>query len=260
MTKKITTDKKAKNDDTPQELIAHLKELKLRIIYSILALLGGMSVAYLFASDIYQFLLKPLTHALGDEASRRMIFTGLTEAFLTYLKLAFYAGFIISSPIILFQIYAFVAPGLYKNEKMFFAPFLVASPTLFLMGAAMAYYFIFPLAWKFFLSFEIAAMPGAMPIQLEARISEYLSLVLALVMSFGIAFQLPIVVILLVRAGLVKVEQLKKFRRYAVLAIVIFAAIITPPDVISQIGLSIPLYLLYEISIYFSKFISKNDA
>jgi len=230
-------------------LVEHLRELRARLTYSMIAFILAAGASYTLAPDIYQFLVAPLAEAYEGEQNRRLIFTGLTEAFFSYVKLALFAGFIISFPILAWNFYAFVAPGLYKNEKKVVLPFLLSAPVLFVAGMAMAYYFIFPLAWNFFLSFEMAAGEGALPIQLEARVSEYLSLVMRLILAFGIAFQLPIIIMLLAYAGFATQKGLKAKRKYALIAIFVIAAIITPPDVISQIGLAIPLLVLYELSI-----------
>jgi sec-independent protein translocase protein TatC len=240
-------------------LIQHLTELKKRLIICLSFFVIATIISYVFVEDIYSFLVKPLASAMGDEAGRKMIFTGLAEAFITYLKLAIFSGVIVSFPILAWQIYAFSAPGLYDNEKKFFFPFIFLSPALFIMGAAFVYYFLFPMAWKFFLSFEMPAVEGGLPIKLEAKISEYLSLVTSMIMAFGITFQMPLVVILLVKVGLVTLEQLKKFRKYAVIIILTVSAFLTPPDVLSQIAMATPLYLLYEISIIFCSRIRKRE-
>lgn len=231
-----------------QSLIAHLAELKRRLIYSLAAFLLAAGISYYVAGDIYGFLVRPLAEAFPDPGQRRLIYTGLTEAFMTYLRLAVFAGFILSFPVIAAQAYRFMAPGLYKNERMALIPYLVAAPVLFLGGAAFAYYAIFPAAWKFFVGFESAGI-GGLPVQLETRVSDYLSIVTHLVLAFGLSFQLPVVLVLLVRAGAVSVDRLRRGRRYAVVIIVTVAAFITPPDLFSQVALSVPLYLLYEASI-----------
>lgn len=243
------------NDTSHMTLSGHINELKKRIINSFIALALGCVIAYFFKEEIYNFLLDPLANAIQGE-DRRMIYTGLAEAFVTYIKLALFAGTIIAFPFIAYQVYSFIAPGLYKNEKSFFVSFLVAAPSMFVTGAAFVYYFLFPLAWKFFLSFETA---GALPVQLEARVSEYLSLVTTMILAFGLSFQLPIILILLMKIGFLEVETLKKGRRYAIVLLLIIAAVLTPPDILSQIALFTPLYLLYEISILIGNRIKKPD-
>jgi sec-independent protein translocase protein TatC len=227
------------------------------MIISLLAILGGFILCYFFAPEIYEFLVRPLAKATHDE-SRRLIYTGLTEAFITYVKLALWAGCFLAFPVIAAQIWMFVAPGLYKNERRVFLPFLIATPVLFLLGAAMAYYFVFPLAWKFFLSFEVLAAPGGLPIQLEARVSEYLSLSMTIIFAFGLAFQMPVLLVLLTRVGLLSAAKLSQFRRYAIVLIFVVAAVITPPDVVSQISLAVPMMLLYEVSILAAKWMEKQ--
>jgi sec-independent protein translocase protein TatC len=248
-------------NNSHKEFIGHLRELKKRLVISVLAFVVASIISYFFVEEIYAFLVKPLAEAVGNESDRSMIFTGLAEAFITYLKLSIFMGLIISFPIFAFQIYSFCAPGLYANEKKFFAPFLLLSPALFLAGAGFVYYFLFPAAWEFFLSFEMPGGEGTLPIVLSAKISEYLSLVTSLILAFGLTFQLPLVIILLVKSGIVNVIQLKKFRKYAVIVILTVAAFLTPPDVVSQLALATPLYLLYEISIIFcARMGSKKDA
>jgi sec-independent protein translocase protein TatC len=240
-----------------QPLLTHLIEFRRRLMYALLAVLAAFVVCYYFAPEIYAFLVHPLAQATGDE-SRRLIYTGLTEAFMTYIKLALWAGCFLAFPVIAVQIWMFVAPGLYKNERRAFLPFLIATPVLFLLGAAMAYYLVFPMAWTFFLSFEVPAAPGSLPIQLEARVSEYLSLSMTIIFAFGLAFQLPVILVLLTRVGLLSAAKLSQFRRYAIVLIFAVAAVITPPDVISQISLAIPMMLLYEASILTARWVEKK--
>lgn len=230
-------------------LLEHLIELRLRLIYALLALGGGIIVCYPFTSYIFQFLTEPLWQAMGEGEGRRIIYTGLTEAFVTYLKLAFFGGFIITFPFILWQFWLFISPGLYVQERKIIWPFLFTSPLLFLMGASLAYYVVCPWAWQFFLSFEMPASSTGLSLELEARMSEYLSLMLKLILAFGLCFQLPLLVLGFFKVGIINLESLRRQRKYAFLIIVIVAAIITPPDLISPLSLIIPLYALYEISI-----------
>lgn len=230
-------------------LLAHLMELRKRFVYAVLAWLGGFIFCYFFVEHIYHFLSVPLAQAFADEPSRRLIYTGLAETFLSYIKLSAYAGLFVAFPIIAAQVYLFIAPGLYRHEKRALIPYLLGAPLLFTAGIALAYYFVMPMAWKFFVGFEAPAVAGGLPLQLEAKLSEYISLVLQIMMAFGLAFQLPILLTLLVRAGLLQTVTLQRGRRYAVVILLTVAAVLTPPDILSQIGLFIPLYLLYEISL-----------
>jgi sec-independent protein translocase protein TatC len=189
-----------------------------------------------------------------------MIFTNLTETFFTYVKIGLWGGLCIAFPIIASQIWMFVAPGLYKHERRAFLPFLLATPVLFMLGSGLVYFFIMPVAWKFFLSFETPGVPGSLPIQLEARVGEYLSLVMTLIFAFGLCFQLPVLLTLLGRVGIISSKSLASKRKYAVVIILSVAAVLTPPDVFSQVALATPMYMLYEISIFAIKLIERNRA
>ena len=231
-------------------LLDHLIELRGRMIKSFVAIIVLFFICYYFAPQLYDFLVAPLANVLESMGGqRRLIFTALHEAFFTYIKVAFFAALFLSFPFLAIQIWMFIAPGLYKTEKKAFAPFLIATPILFFMGGALVYYFIFPLAWKFFLSFESVGGAGALPIQLEAKVDQYLSLVMRLIFAFGLCFELPVVMTLLGRVGLVTSKGMKEKRKYAIVLAFVAAAVLTPPDVISQIGLALPTMALYEISI-----------
>jgi sec-independent protein translocase protein TatC len=239
-------------------LIEHLIELRRRLLHSIIALTVAFAASYFVAEDIYDFLVRPLADLMEGQEGRRLIYTGLHEAFFTYLKVAFFAAVCITFPIVAGQLWAFIAPGLYRNEKRAFLPFLFATPVLFTLGAALVYYLIFPLAWRFFLSFETTGGDGTLPIQLEAKVNEYLSLVMKLILAFGLSFQLPVVLMLMARVGLVTSEGLARKRKYAIVITFLVAAFLTPPDLISQIGLGLPILLLYEGSILAIKLVERR--
>ena len=232
-------------------LIDHLIELRDRLKWAVVAFFVCFVIAYVFAEDIYAFLVRPLAKIYEERGveNPRMIYTALTEAFFTYLKVSFYAALFVSFPVIATQLYKFAAPGLYRTERRAFLPFLVATPVLFALGATLVYSFIFPLAWSFFLSFQTVAVDTGLAIELEAKVNEYLSLVLKLMFAFGLAFQLPVAITLLARAGLTTADALRRRRKYAVVIAFVGAALLTPPDLISQVGLGIPIIVLFEISI-----------
>ena len=244
--------------------ISHLTELRSRLIHSFIFLFVFFIISYFFAEYLYGFLVEPYAQAVkNDGTERRLIFTALQETFLTYLKVAFFASFFVTSPFILIQVWKFIAPGLYDHEKSAIMPYMVVTPILFFLGGALVYYLIMPLAIKFFISFESSGHITNLPIQLEAKVNEYLSLIMKLIFAFGLSFQLPVVLSLLARVGVVDSEFLKKRRKYVVVIIFTAAAILTPPDPITQIGLAIPLLILYELSIFSVSLIekkSKEDA
>ncbi len=273
-------------DEHKAPLMEHLIEFRNRLVYSVVALLVAFILCYIVSEDLFAFLVRPLVEAMGDDIEgRRMIFTGLHEAFFTYIKIAFFVALFIAFPIIATQIWIFVAPGLYKNEKKAFLPFLVVTPILFFLGGALAYEIVMPLAWKFLLSFESSgqgslysraftaliaefpnmvnylptpAEPMALPIQSETRVSEYLSLSMKLIFAFGLCFQLPVLLTLLGRVGIVSSAGLKAKFKYSVVFAFIAAAILTPPDPLSQITLAIPIIILYGISIVSVRMVEKK--
>jgi sec-independent protein translocase protein TatC len=244
-------------DDKKMPLIEHLVELRQRLLYSILAFLGAFVVAYYFHQPIFNFLVEPLNRVFEGQEGRRMIFTAPTEAFFTYIKVAFFAACAISFPIVANQIWLFVAPGLYRNEKDAFLPFLAATPIMFAMGCSLLYFFVLPVALKFFAGFEVPSEEGQLAIQLETKMSEYLSFVMTLIFAFGVSFQLPVLLLLLVRVGLLSAETLATKRRYAVVGVVAFAGVVTPPDVFSQLSLAVPMYMLYEASVWIGRWMEK---
>ena len=247
------------NENKETSFVNHLKELRSRLLKSLIYIFIFFVISYVFAESIYEFLVDPYAKAVEDDnLNRRLIYTALHETFITYLKVAFFTSIFIGSPFILIQVWKFVAPALYKNEKKALLPYLIATPTLFLLGGMLVYYLVMPLAINFFLSFETTAQIGSLPIQLEAKVNEYLSLIMRLIFAFGISFQLPVLLSLLARAGIVDSLYLKKRRRYVIVIIFAVAALLTPPDPITQIGLGIPLLILYELSILSVKIIEKK--
>ena len=252
-------------DGKKMPLLDHLIELRQRLLYSVVGLLVAFLVCFYFAQSLFDFLAQPLAQILiersGDEggnADPRFIFTGLPDVFFTHIKVAFFFAAFITCPIFLTQLWKFVAPGLYRHEKHAFGPFLVATPILFFTGGALVYYLIFPLAWEFFLAFEQAGTSDALPIQLEAKVNEYLSLVMKLIFAFGLCFQLPVIMTLLAKVGIATSEGMASKRKYAIVGVFIVAAIFTPPDPLSQISLAVPIILLYEVSIYMAKLVERK--
>ena len=245
-----------KDEEISMNFLDHLKELRQKLIYSIIFFILSFIVSFYFSQSIFEFLAKPLTSILQD--GNGLIYTALQEAFLTNVKVAFFTAAFISFPFLSFQIWSFISPGLLKKEKKISLPSLIAIPFLFLLGAAVVYYLISPIAWKFFLSFQ-SSQADSINITLQAKMNEYLSLMMTFIFAFGLAFQLPVVLLLLVRVGVLTIQKLVSFRKYAIVLAFIFAGILTPPDPFSQISLALPVIILYEVSILISRFLSKKD-
>jgi sec-independent protein translocase protein TatC len=241
-------------------LLDHLIELRKRLIYSVVAFVVCFIVCFIFAKNIYSFLTMPLAHALAGKANDHLIYTALYETFFTYVKVGMFAGVCLAFPVIAAQVWLFVAPGLYKKERRAFLPFLFATPVLFIAGGAFVIYVMLPYAIHFFLSYETPASNGGLGIQLQAKVSEYLDFVMALIFAFGLTFQMPVLLALLGRVGIITSKQLRQVRRYAIVGIVALAGILTPPDAFSMISLAVPLVALYEISIVLVWMIERGRA
>jgi len=248
-------------DDKKMPLLDHLIELRQRLLYSVAGLIVFFLICFYFASHLLTFLIQPLCDLRpNDPQGCKVIYTAMHEAFFTEVKVAFFAALFVSFPLIASQIWLFVAPGLYRSEKRAFLPFLIATPILFFLGGAFVYYFVMPVAWRFFDSFQHVGGAGELSIELLPKIGEYLSLVMRLIFAFGISFELPVLLTLLARAGLATSAGLKQKRKYAIVLSFVAAAVLTPPDPLSQVGLALPIILLYEISIISARLIEKKRA
>jgi sec-independent protein translocase protein TatC len=249
-------------EDKPQPLIEHLIELRRRLIWAVVAFFAAFLVCFAFAKQLFNALVIPYQWAVGwaglDIAKSELIYTAPQEFFFTQIKVSMFGAVVIAFPVIATQIYKFVAPGLYKNERAAFMPFLVASPLLFLIGGALVYFMFTPMVMWFFLSMQQAGGEGQVAISLMPRVSEYLGLIMTLILSFGLVFQLPVVTSLLVRVELLTAKTLAEKRKYAIVIAFVVAAVLTPPDPISQLGLAIPTILLYEIAIYTARLIERG--
>ncbi len=230
----------------------HLEELRSRLIKCVLAVAAGFGLSYSFSKQIFDVLTFPLMAAMPPDG--KLIYTSLQEAFITYLKVSFFAGLFLAAPVIFYQIWKFVMPGLYENERRYVLPFVITACAFFLMGAAFAFFVAFPFGFRFFLGFtteHIQALPS---------MKEYLSLCMSLVIAFGITFELPVIVFFLARMGIVNHHMLRRYRKYSFLVIAVVAAILTPPDVLSMALLGVPLYILYELSVVVAYFAGKKRA
>lgn len=241
-------------------LLDHLIELRTRLIKVLLAFGVGFGICFFFAKYIFNLLVEPYNRIVAADGGAHLIYTAPQEFFLTQLKLSMFGAIFIAFPIIAAQIYMFVAPGLYKHERGAFIPYLIATPILFLSGAALVYFVALPITLNFFMGMQQSGGEGEAVIELLPRVSEYLNLVTAFILAFGICFQLPVILTLLARAGIVNSAQLKKGRRFAIVIIFAIAAFLTPPDFFSQVALGVPTLLLYELSIFAVAWAEKKAA
>lgn len=237
-----------------QLLSEHINEIKNRVVYCLIFFVIVFGFAYCFSQEITSFLLNPL--AKTSKEGLKVIYTGLGEAFFTYIGVSLYSAFFVSMPFFLLQMYRFTSPGLYHNEKKMLKPLIVSASILFYAGICFAYFFVFPLAWEFFASFQYANIN--LSLLLETRISEYVDFAFKIMLAFGMAFELPVLLIILLMLDLISLEALRSRRRHAIVIMFVVAAIVTPPDIISQICLALPLILLYEISIIIGNKIIKS--
>ncbi|MEO8881841.1 MAG: twin-arginine translocase subunit TatC [Devosia sp.] len=240
-------------------LLDHLIELRQRLIYSLVTVGVLCIIGFIFAKQLFDFLLGPYKAAVPNLADVHLIYTAPQEFFFTQLSVALFAAIFFAFPMIATQIYMFVAPGLYKRERKAFLPYLIATPFFFVLGAALVYYIVVPMALRFFLGMQ-ETNPNGVSITMQTRVSEYLTFVMTLILAFGVCFQLPVVLTLLARIGIVGSAFLKKGRKYAIVVFLIISALLAPPDPFSQVGLTVPLYLLYEFSIQAVIWVEKQKA
>jgi sec-independent protein translocase protein TatC len=253
-----SADEEAELESSKAPLLEHLVELRNRLVYSMIAFFICFIGCYFVATPIYTFLTQPLADAMATRPDAKMIFTAVYEAFFTNVKVGMFGALCLAFPFMAFQLWMFIAPGLYRHERAAFVPFLLATPIMFVVGGAFVYYFVLPTAIQFFLGFETPGGNGTLPIELQARVGEYLSFVMTLIFAFGFCFELPVLLVLLGRVGIVSSQGLASARRYAIVGVVAIAAIVTPPDVFSQVALSVPMVALYEVSIWLVRLIERG--
>ncbi|HEX2759634.1 MAG TPA: twin-arginine translocase subunit TatC [Rhizomicrobium sp.] len=255
-----TPEDEAALDATKAPLMEHLIELRKRIIWALVSFGLCFAVCFAFSSQIFNFLTAPLHEALKGRSNDHMIYTALTEVFFTKVKIGMFGGICLGFPAIAAQLWIFVAPGLYKHEKRAFLPFLLWTPVMFIMGAAFVYFIMLPFSIQFFTGYQTPSTDGAMGIELQAKVSDYLGFVMTLIFAFGLTFQLPVLLSLLGKVGIVTSNGLREMRRYAIVGLFAVAAVFTPPDAISMLALAVPLVLLYEVSIFCVSMIERNRA
>ena len=250
-----TPEDKAALDATRAPLMEHLIELRKRLVYGMICFGICFVICFAVSTQIFDFLVKPL-----HQATNHLIYTALTEVFFTKVKIGMFGGFCLGFPLIAAQIWIFVAPGLYRHERRAFLPFLMWTPVLFLMGASFVYFVMLPFAIKFFGGYQVPVIAGEMGVELQAKVSDYIDFVMTLMVAFGLTFQLPVLLSLLGKVGIVTLKSLKDMRRYAYVGLFAVAAVFTPPDPISMLSLAVPLVALYEVSVLSVMMIERGKA